>query len=183
MEVILIEDVPNLGDIGDLVTVKPGYGRNFLLPRKMAIAASGKNKALLEHEKRIASFKLGKAKVASAEAAKQLAKVTLTFTRKVGEQDKLFGSVTSHDIAQALIDKGVTVDRRKVVLQEPIKALGEYKVTVKLRADVVAEVTVKVEADAASAAAAAASAAAAKAAAASAAAAAAKAAKPAPAES
>jgi len=151
MEVILIEDVPNLGDIGDLVTVKPGYGRNFLIPRKMAIPASSKNKARLDHEKRIASFKLGKAKVISAEAAKQLAKVTLKFTRKVGEQDKLFGSVTSHDIAQALIDKGVTVDRRKVVLPEPIKALGEYKVTVKLRADVVAEVTVKVEADASSA--------------------------------
>ena len=150
MEVILIEDVPNLGDIGDLVTVKPGYGRNFLIPRKMAIPASSKNKARLEHEKRNAAFKLGKAKVASAEAAKQLGKVTLTFTRKVGEQDKLFGSVTSHDIAQALIEKGVTVDRRKVVLQEPIKAIGEYKVTVKLRADIVGEVTVKVEPDAAS---------------------------------
>ncbi len=149
MEVILIEDVPNLGDIGDLVTVKPGYGRNFLIPRNMAIPASSKNKARLEHEKRIASFKLGKAKVASAEAAKQLAKVTLSSTRKVGEQDKLFGSVTSHDIAQALIEKGVTVDRRKVVLPEPIKQLGEYKVTVKLRADIVGEVTVKVEPEAA----------------------------------
>ena len=148
MEVILIEDVPNLGDIGDLVTDKPGYGRNFLIPRKMAIPASSKNKARLEHEKRIASFKLGKAKVASAEAAKQLGKVTLTFTRKVGEQDKLFGSVTSHDIAQALVEKGVAVDRRKVQLGEPIKALGEYKVTVKLRADVAAEVKVQVVAEA-----------------------------------
>lgn len=147
MEVILIEDVPNLGDIGDLVTVKPGYGRNFLIPRKLAIPASANNKGRLEHEKRIASFKLQKAKAISAEAAKQLGGVTLAFSRKVGEQDKLFGSVTSHDIAQALTEKGIVVDRRKVVLHEPIKQVGEFKVTVKLRADVAADIKVQVSAE------------------------------------
>ncbi len=144
MEVILIEDVSNLGNIGDLVTVKPGYGRNFLIPRKLAIPASTKNKARLEHEKRIANFALTKAKAESAAAAKQLGGISLVFARKVGEQDKLYGSVTSHDIAQGLSEKGIPVDHKKVVLAEPIKAVGEYKVTVKLRADVAAEVKIQV---------------------------------------
>jgi large subunit ribosomal protein L9 len=147
MEVILIEDVSTLGEIGDLVTVKPGYGRNFLIPHKVAIPASSKNKAQLEHQKRQVSFRLQKAKVLSAQAAKQLGSVTLVFSRKVGEQDKLFGSVTSHDVAQALTEKGIVVDRKKVTLPEPIRALGEYKVSVKLRADVTADVKVHVVAE------------------------------------
>ena len=147
MEIILIEDVPSLGDIGDLVNVKPGYGRNFLVPRKLAIVASSKNKARLEHEKRIVSFRLQKAKAQSAEAAKKLAGVTLTFARKVGEQAKLFGSVTSHDIAQALTDKGIVIDRKKVLLHEPLRQIGEFKVSLKLRDDVTAEVKVQVVAE------------------------------------
>jgi len=147
MQIILIEDVANLGGIGDLVAVKPGYARNFLLPRKFAILASSKNVARLEHEKRIASFKLTRAKAESAEIAKKLSGTSVTIARKVGEQDKLFGSVTSHDVAQALSDKGVQVDRRRVHLAEPIKALGEYKVPVRLRADITVEVKVVVVAE------------------------------------
>lgn len=148
MEVILVEDVPNLGSIGELVQVKPGYGRNFLLPRKLAIPASIKNKARLEHEKRIASFRLQKAKALSAETAKRIEGLRLTFARKVGEQDKLFGSVTSHDIAQALADKGLQIDRKKVALAEPIKQLGEFTVSLKLRADVSADIKIQVVAEA-----------------------------------
>ncbi len=147
MELILIEDVVNLGGIGDLVAVKPGYARNFLLPRKLAILASSKNKARLEHEKRIASFRLTKAKAESAAMAKKLNGVSVTIARKVGEQDKLFGSVTTHDIAQALNDSGVQVDRKHVQLAEPIKALGEYTVPVRLRADVTAQIKVHVVAE------------------------------------
>lgn len=147
MEVILIEDVPTLGEIGDLVTVKPGYGRNFLIPHKVAIPASSKNKARLEHEKRVVSFRLQKAKIASAEAAKQVSGVTLVFSRKVGEQDKLFGSVTNHDVAQALAEKGIVIDRKKVLLQEPIRQLGDFKVSLRLRADVTADVKVQVVAE------------------------------------
>jgi large subunit ribosomal protein L9 len=147
MEVILIEDVVNLGAIGELVTVKPGYARNYLLPRKLAMLASSKNKARLEHEKRIAGFRLQKAKVVSAEMAKRLANVTVTLARKVGEQEKLFGSVTSHDIAQALTEQNITIDRRHVQLHDPIKALGEYKVPLKLREDVTVEIKVQVVAE------------------------------------
>ncbi|MBN1962860.1 MAG: 50S ribosomal protein L9 [Deltaproteobacteria bacterium] len=147
MEVILIEDVPNLGEIGDLVNVKPGFGRNFLIPHKVAIPASSKNKARLEHEKRLVSFRLQKAKALSAEAAKQVSSLTLVFARKVGEQDKLFGSVTSHDIAQALSEKGINIDRKKVVLPEPLKQLGDFKVGIKLRAAVTAEVKVQIVAE------------------------------------
>ncbi len=149
MEVILLEDMGKLGTVGDQVNVRDGYGRNFLLPKKLAILASVKNKRQLDHEKRIAGFRLSKVKADATAIAERLKTQSITIPRKVGEQDKLFGSVTSHDIAQALIEKGVTVDRRKVVLAEPIKAIGEYKVTVKLRADIVGEVTVKVEPDAA----------------------------------
>ncbi len=147
MEVILIEDVPNLGSIGELVSVKPGYGRNFLLPRKLAIPASTKSKRRLEHEQRIAGYRLQKARVESEEAAKALAGVSLTFARKVGEQDKLFGSVTSHDVAEALAAQGIDVDRRKVQLDEPIKTVGEHTVVVRLRADVAASVKIQVVAE------------------------------------
>jgi large subunit ribosomal protein L9 len=147
MEVILVEDVANLGAIGDVVKVKPGYGRNFLLPRNLAVPASRKNRAQVEHQKKITSFRLVKAKAEAAAVAKQLSGVTITIARKVGEQDKLFGSVTTQDIAQALTEKGINVDRKKVTLSEPIKALGEFPVTVKLRKDVAAQVTVKVVAE------------------------------------
>ncbi len=148
MEVILMQDVPNLGHIGELVKVKPGYGRNFLLPKKLALPASSKNKKQLEHQQKVASFKQKKAKAESEAVAKQLGGQTITIARKVGENDKLFGSVTSQDIAAALSEKGIKVERRKVVLPEPIRQLGETTVTVKLRPDVSAQVKVQVVAEA-----------------------------------
>ncbi len=147
MQVILIEEVPNLGSIGEQVNVKPGYARNFLLPRKMAIAASVKNQRRLEHEKKVASFRLVQAKAKAMEAVKALADKSLTIARKVGEQDKLFGSVTAGDIALALVGVGVTIDRRKIQLREPIKALGDYNVPVKLAGDVLASIKVSVVAE------------------------------------
>ncbi len=144
MDVILIEDVYKLGKIGDLVKVKTGYGRNFLLPQKLAIAASTKNKHRLEHEKKIASFRVTKAKQACQETANALTRKPISIARRVGEQDKMFGSVTAHDIERALAGAGVTIDRKKIVLQEPIKALGDYKVPVRLMSDMTAEITLSV---------------------------------------
>lgn len=148
MEIILLEDVAHLGNIGELVSVKPGYARNYLLPRKLAVLASTKNKAKLAHEQRVVSYRLTKAKAESHAMAKQLDGLTLTFARRVGDQDKLFGSVTSHDIADALVEKKFNVERRRIHLAEPIKALGEFKVQVKLRADVNATLNVEVVAEA-----------------------------------
>ncbi len=147
MDLILVEDVPNLGDIGDQVSVKAGYGRNYLLPEKLAIPASVKNARRLEHEKRLVSFRLQKAKAEAKAYAGKLANTSVTIARKVGEQDKLFGSVTTHDIAAALADEGIQVDRRKLHLEEPIKTLGVYQVPLKLRGDVTAEVKVWVVAE------------------------------------
>jgi large subunit ribosomal protein L9 len=147
MQVILTEDVHNLGKIGDLVTVKVGYGRNFLLPRKLAIVASVKNKARLEHEKRLVSHQLSKARTDAETIKKRLGDLSITIARKVGEQDKLYGSVTALDIAQALADEGISLDRRKILLNEPIKALGVYQVPVRLQADISGEVKVWVVAE------------------------------------
>ena len=147
MDVILIEDVANLGNIGDLVTVKSGYGRNYLLPQKLAIPASTKNRRRLEHEKRIADGRLKKANVEAERYAAKLANTSVTIARKVGEQDKLYGSVTAHDVATALEDEGINIDKRKLVLEEPLKELGVYQVPVRLRGDVTAEVKVWVVAE------------------------------------
>lgn len=147
MNLILVEDVPNLGGIGDLVDVKTGYGRNYLLPKGLAIPASTKNAKRLEHEKRIAEGRLKQAKVEAEQYAAKLASTSVTIARKVGEQDKLYGSVTTHDIATALEDEGITVDRRKLQLDEPIKTLGVYQVPIRLRDDVTAEVKVWVVAE------------------------------------
>lgn len=147
MEVILIEEVSNLGGIGELVKVAPGYARNFLLPKKMAILASVNNKSRLEHEKRLAGFKQAKARANAEGVVKKLAAMNLKIARKVGEQDKLFGSVTAHDVADALAAQGVEIDRRKVDLQEPIKALGDYQVVVRLVGDLKATIKLAVVAE------------------------------------
>ena len=147
MEVILLEDMGKLGTVGAQVSVRDGYGRNFLIPKKMAILASVKNKHQLEHEKRIAGFRLSKVKAAAQAVADRLKSQSITISRKVGEQDKLFGSVTTHDIEKALADEGIKVDRRKISLAEPIKALGVYQVPVKLSGDVAAEIKVWVVAE------------------------------------
>jgi large subunit ribosomal protein L9 len=145
MEVILKEDVPTLGSRGDVVKVADGYGRNYLLPRKLAIKATGSNRAVIEQMKQ-ASLRRSARDKADAEAqAKLLEAVSLSFTRKAGEKDQLFGSVTSGDIATALEAKGYAIDRRKIHLDEPLKHIGEFKVPIRLYKDVTATVKVLVD--------------------------------------
>ena len=147
MEVILKEDVLKLGHRGDVVKVADGYGRNYLLPGKLAIEATLANKAVIEQMKSSAIRKSAKEKTQSEELARQMSDVELTFERKVGENDHLFGSVTSGDIAQQLEAKGYAIDRRKIALEEPLKQLGEFHVPVKLHRDVTAHVKVTIKSD------------------------------------
>ena len=148
MKVILREDVYNLGKGGELVEVKPGYGRNYLIPRGLAVVANPKNIREVEHQKAVAAAKAAKLKASAQAVAKRLADTPIAFSRKVGEQDKLYGSVTAMDIAEALAARGLEIDRRTIDLAEPIKTLGEFEVGVKLHSDVVGKVKVKVEAEA-----------------------------------
>ncbi len=142
MQVILTEDVENLGRSGDLVTVKQGYGRNYLIPQGLALVADERNKKRLEHEKRIIEARAAKLRKDAESIAKRLEEVTLQIERQVGEEEKLYGSVTSKDIQEALADKGIQLDRKKIALAEPIKALGQYTVDVKLARDVTGQVKV-----------------------------------------
>jgi len=144
MEVILKEDVPKLGHRGDVVKVAEGYGRNYLLPRNLAIEATQGNKAVIEQMKQSAVRRSAIEKADSEALAKQLDAVTLNFQRKAGEKDHLFGSVTSSDIAEALDQKGFNIDRRKIQLHEPLKSIGEFDVPVRLHRDVTSRVKVVV---------------------------------------
>jgi|SRR5689334_18238032 len=150
MEVILKEDVPKLGSRGDVVKVAEGYGRNYLLPKKLAIEATAANKSVIEQMKAAAVRRQQRDKADAEALSKQLDAVSLSFTRRAGEHDQLFGSVTSSDIATELEHKGFNLDRRKIHLDEPIKTVGEYKVPVRLYKDVTAtlKVTVQKEKDA-----------------------------------
>jgi large subunit ribosomal protein L9 len=142
MQVILRDDMDNLGKSGEVVNVKPGYARNFLLPRGHAIKATAGDIKRVEHEKRVIAARTAKmAKEAQAEADK-LSQVSVSISRAVGEEDKLYGSVTSRDIAEALAGKGVKVDSKKIHLEEPIKTLGMTEVQVKLGRGVNAAVKV-----------------------------------------
>ncbi len=144
MEVILKEDVPKLGSRGDVVKVAEGYGRNYLLPHKLAIEASAANKAVIDQMK-ASSVRRGVKEKSDAELlAKQFDGVNLSFTRRSGENDQLFGSVTSADIAHELEHRGFTIDRRKLQLDEPLKALGEFTVPIKLHREVTATVKVTI---------------------------------------
>jgi large subunit ribosomal protein L9 len=145
MEVILKEDVAKLGSRGDVGKVAEGYGRNYLLPRKLAIQASESNKAVIVQMKAAAVRRSAKEKVQAEELAKQFDGVSVSFTRKSGEHDQLFGSVTSSDLADALEKKGFNVDRRKIQLHEPLKTLGEFAIPVKLHRDVTAHLKVLIE--------------------------------------
>ncbi len=147
MEVILKEDVIKLGHRGDVVKVADGYGRNYLLPGKLAIEATAANKAVIEQMKSSAVRKTAKEKVEAEQLATQLDALELVFERKVGEHDHLFGSVTSGDIAHALEAKGFTIDRRKISLEDPLKTIGEYHVPVKLHREVTSHVKVTVKGD------------------------------------
>ena len=149
MKVILREDVHNLGKSGELVDVKPGFGRNYLLPRKLAVLANEKNVRQLEHEKRGHLRAPGQAARATPRSRpRSISAVSVKIARKVGEQDKLFGSVTALDIAEALAAKGQKVDRRHIHLPEPIKTRGRYEVEIRLHRDVTAKIKVEVVAEA-----------------------------------
>ena len=145
MEVILKEDIINLGNRGDVVKVADGYGRNYLLPRKLAMQATEANKAVIEQMKAAAVRRSAKEKTEAEQLVTQLNAVSLTFTRKVGEGDHLFGSVTSVDIAQQLAAQGFNIDRRKVQMEEPLKSTGEFHVPVKLHREVTAHIAVTVK--------------------------------------
>jgi large subunit ribosomal protein L9 len=149
MEVILKEDVNKLGSRGDVVKVAEGYGRNFLLPRKLAIEATANNKAVIAQMKAAAVRRSAKEKSQAEELAKQFDGVSVSFERKAGEHDQLFGSVTSGDIAEALEKKGFNVDRRKIQLHEPLKTVGEFTVPMKLHKDVTAHLKVVIGKEAA----------------------------------
>lgn len=144
MEVILREDIEKLGTRGDVVKVAPGYARNFLLPRRLAFAATDSNKKIVEQEKQSHLRKEAKLAGEAQELAKLLSALNLTVARKAGEADHLFGSVTANDVAELLAAQKFNVDRRKIQLDEPIRTLGEHKITVKLHKDVSTEITLNV---------------------------------------
>jgi large subunit ribosomal protein L9 len=148
MEVILKEDVAKLGSRGDVIKVAEGYGRNYLLPRKLAIEATPANRAVIEQMKASAVRRLAREKGDAEAQGKQLAGVELSFTRKSGEHDQLFGSVTSADIARELEHKGFNIDRRKIQLDEPLKHVGEFNVSIKLHRDVIVPVKVTIQKEA-----------------------------------
>ena len=144
MEVILREDVPQLGHRGDLVKVKPGYARNYLIPRKLAMPATAGARKQVADMKAANARKDAREKSGAESLAAQLGELTLTISAKAGEQDQLFGSVTTMDIAAALEAKGFNIDRRTIELEEPIKTIGEYSVPVRLHHQVAAAVKVNV---------------------------------------
>lgn len=148
MEIILLEDIDTLGNRGAIVKVADGYGRNHLLPKKLAVAATPQNRKWVQQQ-RVKFLKLeAKEKGDAAELAQLMAAVSVSFTRKSGEQGTLFGSVTAMDVAEALAAQGYNIDRRKIQLPTPLKVVGEYDVPVKLHREVTASIKVKVESDA-----------------------------------
>ena len=144
MDVILREDIEKLGTRGQLVKVAPGYARNFLLPNKMAVAATESNKKIVEQERQAHLRREAKVEGEAKDLGKMLGAVTITISQKAGENDQLFGSVTSKDIAEALEKQGYTIERRKIALDEPIKTLGEFKIPIRLHREVTAEIMVHV---------------------------------------
>ena len=144
MEVILREDVDKLGSRGQLVKVAAGYARNFLLPKRLAVPATDANKKIIEQERQAHLRKEAKLAADASDLGKLMANVSITIAQKAGENDQLFGSVTSKDIAEALEKQGYTIERRKIVLDEPIKSLGEFKIPLRLHREVTAEITLNV---------------------------------------
>lgn len=142
MQVILREEISGLGKAGELVKVKDGFARNFLLPQKKAVTADPKNIKLLEHQKRMAEAREKKIRKVSEELAARLSEISVTIECEAGEEEKLFGSVTSRDIAEALRKENITIDKKQISLKEPIKQIGIFDVEVKLHTDVTAVVKV-----------------------------------------
>lgn len=144
MEIILREDVEKLGTRGQLVKVAAGYARNFLLPKRLAVPATEANKKIIEQERQAHLRRDAKAVSEATDLGKMMADVSVTISQKAGENDQLFGSVTSKDIAEALEKQGYTIERRKIVLDDPIKSLGDFKVPIRLHREVTADITVHV---------------------------------------
>lgn len=142
MQVILLENVPSLGKAGDLVKVSDGYGRNYLIPKKKALLATEKSLKVIEHQKRQVQQRLEKGKKDAEKLGEEIEKLSCTFARTVGESGKLFGSVTSMDIENYLKENGIEVDRKKISLEEPIKNLGMFTVSIKLSPEVTAQLKV-----------------------------------------
>ena len=147
MKVILREDVQYLGDVGEIVTVKPGYARNYLIPQGLAVQADEKNVRRIEHERRLINLQLKKLHGAASELGAKLAGLPITISRKVGEQDKLFGSVSARDIGEALVADGHKVQRRQIRLAEPLRDLGVYEVQVRLHPEVSPKIRIWVVAE------------------------------------
>ena len=147
LQVILNENVPNLGSVGDIVTVADGYGRNYLIPRNLAVPATSRNVKELEHTKRVIAARRAKMMQSAQALAKRLGDVSVTIAKPVGEDDKLFGSVTNRDIADALEREGFQLDRRSILVDSPIKNLGVYTVEIKVHAEVRAQIKVWVVAE------------------------------------
>lgn len=139
MKVILKENIESLGKVGDLIKVADGYARNYLIPKGMAVEASGKNVRVLEHEKLVVSRQAEKERKKAEAVVQKVAEVNCTITRRLGSQEKMFGSITARDIAEALKGCGLEVDRKNIVLDEPIKTLGDFPIKIKLHPGIAAE--------------------------------------------
>jgi large subunit ribosomal protein L9 len=142
MKLILREDVENLGKVGEVVDVAGGYGRNYLLPRGLAVKASTRNLKEQEHQKRLIQARMDRHRKDAQTLAGSLESVSCTIARKTGEEEKLYGSVTSRDIEEALREEGISIDRKRILLEEPIKKLGVYVVPVKLHTEVMGSIKV-----------------------------------------
>jgi len=144
MDIILLIDYENLGNAGDIVKVKPGFARNFLIPKGVALRASKRNMAIAEEKKQIALIKKERELASFNQFSKKLSKTEITIEVQVGDEDKMFGSVTNQDIQQSLKDKGIDVDRSAIMLDEPIKTLGIYHVKIKVSSDINSDVKIYV---------------------------------------
>jgi large subunit ribosomal protein L9 len=142
MKIILRQKVESLGKPGDMVEVKPGYARNYLIPKKMALIANPQNRKMIEEEKRLREIRKNKEKVYAKRLAEKIQNLSLTATVSVGEDDKVFGSITSQNISALLKEKGYSIDRKNILLEEPIKSLGIYNVLVKLHPEVTCEIKI-----------------------------------------
>ena len=140
MKIILLSDVENLGESGDVITVKPGYARNKLIPQGLALRASNRNIAVANENKKVATAKLERENQALNVLAKKLSKVEITIEVKVGEEEKMFGSITNKDIHKELIDKGFEIEKNQISIEEPIKALGIYHINIKISKDITSDV-------------------------------------------
>lgn len=147
IEVILREAVEHLGERGDVVKVAPGYARNYLLPRRLALAVTAGNKKQIEHEQKIAGARMAEARAVAQALATRFAQTAVTITRRAGDNNQLYGSVTSADVAEALAAQGIEVDKRRIQLGEALKAVGEHTVAVRLHRDVTAQIKVIVAAE------------------------------------